>query len=81
MIIFCVMTVARQIEGEWNVIRSEKAFLDADKAEEFSKELNSKYIVPNSHPMQKMAVKISTEHGDIPCQCLASVYEIELEGL
>ena len=27
-----------------------------------------------------MAVKISTEYGDIACSCLASVYEMDLEG-
>ena len=33
MKIYAVLTVARQIEGEWQVIRSEKAFIDADKAQ------------------------------------------------
>ena len=78
--IFCVLTVARQIEGEWQCIRSEKAFVDADKAEEYAKSLNSKYVVPNTRPTQKMAIKVTTEHGEIACQCLASVYEIELDG-
>ena len=77
--IFVVLTVARQIGGEFQVIRSERAFKDADKAEEYSKELNRKYVVPNVRPTQKMAVKITTEHGEIACQCLASVYEVELE--
>jgi len=76
--IYCVLTVARQIGGEWQVIKSEKAFTDPDKAEAFSKELNNKYIVPNTRPVQKMAVKVTTEHGEIACQCLASVYEMEL---
>ena len=78
--IFVVLTVARQIEGEWQCIRSEKAFVDADKAEEYAKSLNSKYVVPNTRPTQKMAIKVTTEHGEIACQCLASVYEIELDG-
>ena len=77
--IFCVLTVARQIEGEWQVIRSEKAFKDADRAEEYAKQLNAKYVVPNVRPTQKMAIKVTTDHGEIACQCLASVYEIELE--
>ena len=73
------MTVARQIEGEWYCFRSEKAFKDPDKAEECSKQLNSTFVEPNSRPTKRIAIKVSTEHGDIACSCLASVYEIELE--
>ena len=75
--IFCVLTVARQIEGEWYCFRSEKAFTDSAKADEHAKQLNNKFVQMDG---KRMAVKISTEYGDIACSCLASVYEMDLEG-
>jgi hypothetical protein len=76
-LVYCVLTVARQIEGDWYCFRSEKAFTDPVKAEEYAKKLNHNFIQPDG---KRMAIKIATQYGDIACSCLASVYEMELEG-
>lgn len=76
--VWAVITVARQIEGEWQVLRSEKAFTDPNKAEAYAEKLNKGFVDP-ANPRKRMAIKISTEHGDIACSCLAGVYEMELE--
>ena len=43
MLIYCVTTVGRQLEGEMVSIRFEKAFKSKTKAEEFAKDLAKVY--------------------------------------
>jgi hypothetical protein len=58
--IFVVLTVARQIEGDWYCFRSEKAFADAQKAEDYASNLNRGFVDP-SNPRKRMAIKTGWE--------------------
>jgi len=68
MKIFFVATVGRQIEGELVIIRFERAFKQASKAEEFAKQLAKVYTET-----------IKTEHGPVELYCERGVHEAELE--
>jgi len=74
--LFAVITVARQVEGEYVFIKTEKAFKSARKADEFLKALKAQYVTPEGKwkPQQ-----ISTPHGDVVCMCEAGVFEIETD--
>lgn len=66
--IFCVITVARQVDGEYVAIKPEKAFLKASQADEYSKTLAKKY-----------AENVATPMGLIQCLCERGVIEIDVE--
>lgn len=66
--IFCVISVARQVDGEFVMVKVEKAFAQASKADEYSKGLAMRY-----------AESISTPSGTIPCVCERGVFEIDVE--
>jgi hypothetical protein len=73
--IFCVITVARQIDGEYIFIRTEKAFKDAAKADDLLKKIKNDYVTPEGKWKPQL---ISTPNGEATCQCEAGVFEIEL---
>jgi len=74
-IIFCVLTIARQINGELVFIKTEKAFKKASKADEHVKTLNKGYREGDKYkPM-----KFSSEFGDIECFCVAGGFDLEVE--
>ena len=54
--VFCVVTIARQTEGEVVSVRFEKAFTTASKADEYAKTLAKTFTetinVPNYGPVQ-----------------------------
>lgn len=74
--IFAVITVARQIEGEYVFIKTERAFKSAKKADESLKALKAQYATPEGKwkPQQ-----VSTPQGDAVCMCEAGVFEIEVD--
>lgn len=65
---FAVITVARQVEGEYVAVKVEKAYTKASKADEYAKGLASKY-----------AETIQTAGGPVPCVCERGVFEIEID--
>ena len=74
--IFCVITVARQIEGEFIFIRTEKGFNSAAKADKLLQHLKADY---QNHDGTVKPVRLSTPNGDADCICSVGAFEIELE--
>lgn len=68
MKIYAIVSVARQVDGEYCVIKMEKAYKTAIKADEESKKLARKY-----------AETITTPAGPIQCICERGVFEIDVE--
>lgn len=75
MTIHAVIVVARQIEGEVVLIKTEKAFKRAGQADDLMKKLNQEYHVGDKYKPMKM----NTEHGEIECFCTAGAFDLELE--
>lgn len=65
---FIVQTIARQINGEYIVVKIEKAFSRASKADEYAKNLAKNYNET-----------INTPSGPVQCLCERGVIEIEIE--
>jgi uncharacterized protein YecE (DUF72 family) len=74
--IFAAITVARQVEGEYVFIKTEKAFRSAKKADDMIKTLKAQYVTPEGKwkPQQ-----VSTPQGEVVCMCEAGVFEIEVD--
>ena len=68
MKVFCVLSVARQVDGEYVIVKAEKAFLKASVADEYSKGLAKNYTE-----------NISTPNGMIACVCERGVFEMDVE--
>lgn len=68
MKVYAIVTVARQVNGEYCVVKIEKAYTNMKKAEEESKNLARKY-----------AETITTPGGVIQCVCERGVFEINVE--
>lgn len=68
MIIYCVTTVGRQVEGDIVSIRFEKAFKSRTKADGFSKDLAKVYTET-----------VSTPTGPVQFVLERGVQEVELE--
>lgn len=74
--VFAVITVARQVEGEFVFIKTEKAFRSARKADELLLELKKKYQGPDGKFAPQV---IRSPQGEATCQCEAGAFEIDLE--
>jgi hypothetical protein len=68
MKVFAIISVARQVDGEYVVVKVEKAFKTAGKADEHAKTLAKRY-----------AETIPTPGGPMACVCERGVFEIEVE--
>jgi hypothetical protein len=68
MKVFVVMSVARQVQGEYVVAKIEKAFKKASKADEYSKSLAKRYTE-----------SIPTPSGPITCVCERGVFEVDVD--
>lgn len=75
--IYAVITVARQVEGEYVFIKTEKAFKSAKKADTLLKSLKSQYATEDGKWKPQI---VSTGQGDATCQCEVGVFEIELDN-
>jgi hypothetical protein len=73
--VFAVITVARQVEGEYIFIKTEKAFSSAKKADSLLQSLKSQYSTDGKVNI----VNIATPQGDAECFCEVGAFEIELE--
>lgn len=68
MKIFAIISVARQVDGEYVVVKAEKAFKQASKADEYAKSLAKRYTE-----------SIPTPSGLIACICERGVFEMEID--
>jgi hypothetical protein len=73
---YAVITVARQVDGEYIFIKTEKAFNSAQKADNLLKKLKNNYSTEEGKWKPQL---ISTPNGEATCQCEVGVFEIELE--
>lgn len=76
MKIYAVITVARQIEGEYVFIKTEKAFKSAQQADGLLRSLKSQYVTDDGKWKPQI---VSTSQGDATCQCEVGVFEMEVE--
>jgi len=75
MTVFAVITIARQIEGEYVFIKTEKAFKSAGKADALLQKLKKNYSTLDG---KVKPVKISTPQGDAECFCEVGAFELEV---
>lgn len=75
--VFAVITVARQLEGEYVFIKTEKAFRQASKADELLKKLKAQYSTSDGKVIPQL---ISTPNGNAECFCEVGVFELELNN-
>jgi hypothetical protein len=68
MKIFAIISVARQVDGEYCVVKVEKGFKTSAAAEQHAKSLISKY-----------AENIQTPTGLIECVCERGIFEIDID--
>jgi hypothetical protein len=68
MKVFAIVSIARQVQGEYCLVKVEKGFKKASKADEYSKGLVKRY-----------AETIQTPSGPIACVCERGVFEIEVD--
>jgi len=74
--IFAVVVIARQIDGEYVFVRSEKAFSSAGKADKLMQKLKKEFIDSEGKPKP---IKLTTAHGEAMCICEVGAFEMELE--
>ncbi len=74
--IFVVITVARQVEGDYIFIKTEKAFRHASKADAMLQSLKKDFC--DEYGKVKI-VKVSTPSGEAECFCEVGAFTIELE--
>lgn len=75
MIVYAVITVARQVGGEIVFIKTEKGFKKASAADELTKKLNADFRIGD----QYKPMKFSSEFGEVECFCTAGGFELEVE--
>jgi len=68
-ILYAIISVARQVEGEYIVVKPEKVYRSKQKAEEVVNQLTKHY-----------AETIQTPTGPIQCVCTRGIFEIEVEN-
>lgn len=76
MKLYAVITVARQIEGEYVFIKTEKAFKSAEKADALLKTLKNQYVDKEGKWKPQL---ITTNNGEATCQCEVGIFELDLE--
>ena len=74
--LYAVITVGRQIDGEYVFIKTEKAFSSAQKADLLLRNLKMQYVTEDGKWKPQT---ISTGQGEATCQCEVGVFEIELD--
>jgi hypothetical protein len=65
---FAIISIARQVDGEYCIIKIEKAYKDPNLAESYAKSLSKKY-----------AESIQTPNGSVDCVCERGIFEIDIE--
>lgn len=73
--VFVVMTVARQVHGEYVFARAEGAYRKASQADELVKKLAGQYV--DSQGKAK-AIKLSSPMGEAVCFCEVGAFQLEI---
>lgn len=73
--VFAVITVARQLQGEYVFIKTEKAFTTAGKADTYLKKLKQQYTTLDG---KVKPIKISTPQGEADCFCEVGAFELDV---
>ena len=73
---FIVCTIARQIDGEYLFIKTEKGYRQESQALELLNQLKRKFVTLEG---KIMPIKVSTPNGDAECFCEVGVFEVEIE--
>ena len=73
---FVVMTIARQIDGEYVFVRGEKGFTQASAAEEHMQSLKKQFVDKTGKALPQ---EVSTAQGAAQCICEVGVFELEIE--
>jgi len=76
MIIYAVITVARQVDGEYVFVKTEKAFLSAQKADNYLKQIRNQLVSEDGKWKPQL---ISTPNGEALCQSEVGIFELEVE--
>lgn len=74
--IYAAITVCRQVDGEYVFIKTDKAFVSAQKADAMIKTLKAQFVTEDGKWKPQV---VSTGQGDATCQCEAGIFEIELD--
>ena len=67
---WAVISVARQVDGEYCIVKVDKTFTTAKAAGDYA----------NSLAATKYAETIQTPAGPVKCVCERGVFELEIEG-
>lgn len=73
---YAVISVCRQVDGEYVFIKTDKAFSSAQKADSFLKNLKAQFVTDDGKWKPQV---VSTGQGEATCQCEAGVFELELD--
>ena len=76
MKVFAIVMVARQIGGEYCLIRADKAFTQASKADSYLNTMRNTYKDSNG---KFKPMRLSTPSGDVDCMVEVGAFEIEIE--
>jgi hypothetical protein len=76
MRVFAVITVARQVDGEYVFVKTEKAFVSAQKADNYLKQIKSQLVSEDGKWKPQL---ISTPSGEALCQSEVGIFELEVE--
>lgn len=76
MNIYAVITVARQIDGEYIFIKTEKGFKSAKKADGLIRSLKKQYVDEEGKWKPQT---VATPQGEAQCQCEVGIFEVEVE--
>lgn len=68
MKVFAIISLARQVDGEYCVVKVEKAFKSSTKAGDYANTLARQY-----------AETINTPSGPMKCVCERGVFEIDVD--
>lgn len=66
--VYAIVSVARQADGEYVVVKPERAYFSKDNAEKFVNSLARQY-----------AEVIQTPTGPVECVCTRGVFELDVE--
>jgi copper oxidase (laccase) domain-containing protein len=73
--VFAVITVARQVHGEYVFVRTEKCFRQAQNADALLAQKKSEFVTADGKPR---LVHLTTPHGQADCMCEVGVFELEI---
>ena len=74
--IFVVMTLARQVQGEYCFIRAEGAFRQASQADELVKKLAKGFVDADG---KVKIIKLTSPYGEAMCWCEVGAFQLELQ--